>query len=79
MGCDIQRDKGGQMNKIVCSRGPSKCRWCGNRSTKLCDFPVNGRTCDAPMCGSHAKSIRHEVDYCPDHAAADGGQGPGEV
>lgn len=68
MGCDIQRDKDGQMMKIVCSRGSSKCRWCGNRSTKLCDFPVNGRTCDAPMCSNHAKYIRREVDYCPDHA-----------
>lgn len=69
MPCDIQRDKSGQTTKIVCSRGPRPiiCRWCGKRGTKLCDFMVNGRTCDAPMCGKHAKNIRYEVDYCPDH------------
>ncbi len=68
MPCDIQKDASGQVTKIVCSRWPRKCRWCGTNSAKLCDFPVNGRTCDAPMCGLHAKSIRYEVDYCPDHA-----------
>jgi hypothetical protein len=69
MGCDIQRDKNGQMTRIVCSRSPRapNCRWCATVSTKLCDFPVNGRTCDAPICYKHAKSIRYEVDYCPDH------------
>ena len=72
MGCEIERDKNGQMTKIVCSRGPRPiiCRWCGKRGSKLCDFPVNGGTCDAPMCSACAKSVSYEVDYCPDHAKA---------
>lgn len=73
MGCDVQRDKAGQVTKIICSRGSKRCRWCANACTKLCDFPINGKTCDAPMCGSHAKHVSYEVDYCPDHAPAEVG------
>ena len=55
---------------IICTgrRRTKLCRWCGNRSSLLCDFPVerNGRktTCDASMCGV---SVGEELDYCPPH------------
>lgn len=68
MPCDLQRDKDGQVTKIICSRGPRKCRWCSSSGTQLCDFPVNGKTCDAPMCLKHTRRVSYEVDYCPDHA-----------
>lgn len=67
MGCDIKRDANGQMTSIVCSRGQRRCRWCGKPCTKLCDFPRDAGTCDAPMCDSHAKHVAYETDYCPDH------------
>jgi hypothetical protein len=53
---------------------PKKCRWCAYHGSRLCDFPVgDGKTCDAPMCGKHARRIDDKTDYCPDHAeAADG-------
>lgn len=54
---------------------PAKCRWCENDSSKLCDFVVSSpqqvthkRTCDAPMCANHAKSVGVDRDYCPVHA-----------
>lgn len=63
---------------IICARGrrgQQRCKFCRQRiATKLCDFRINvgdvghTRTCDAPMCSTCATSIRHEVDYCPDHA-----------
>lgn len=54
---------------------PAACRWCGKPSTKLCDFVVSHpsqithkKTCDAPMCDTHAKSVGVNKDHCPDHA-----------
>lgn len=54
---------------------PPACRWCGKRSTKLCDFVVSHpnqvthkRTCDAPMCDDHASHVGPNLDHCPDHA-----------
>jgi hypothetical protein len=54
---------------------PAACRWCGKPSTKLCDFRLSHpsqvthkRTCDAPMCDQHAKSVGTNLDFCPDHA-----------
>lgn len=54
---------------------PQPCQWCATLSTKLCDFVVSSpqqithkRTCDAPMCAQHAKSVGHDLDYCPEHA-----------
>jgi hypothetical protein len=64
-------------NAIVCGRGarPPKCRFCDRQSTKLCDFVTSHqqqvthkKTCDAPMCDVHAKSVGPNLDYCPDHA-----------
>lgn len=58
-------------NMIVCSRGakrPSKCAFCQNVSTKLCDYPLDKHhTCDMPMCDDHAKHHGLNVDTCPNH------------
>jgi len=58
-------------------RRQPKCRWCSTTSTKLCDFDVSHpavvthrKTCDAPMCDAHAKSVGANRDYCPEHAEA---------
>jgi hypothetical protein len=57
------------------NRRAPKCRWCENQSTKLCDFVISPpeqithkKTCDAPMCDVHAKSVGANLDYCPEHA-----------
>ena len=42
---------------------------CGDVGTLLCDFPVgNGKTCDKPICESHATEIGPDTHYCPAHA-----------
>jgi len=45
---------------------------CNASVTHLCDYPLNGTreglTCDAPMCPKHAKLIKFNTHYCPDHA-----------
>ena len=34
----------------------------------LCDYPVgDGRTCDLPLCRSHAYQVGDDVHYCPNH------------
>lgn len=55
---------------IVCSHGkkPKWCVFCHERpATRLCDFKVGGRTCDAAMCDECATHIAANTDYCPDH------------
>ena len=35
----------------------------------LCDYPVgDGKTCDMPLCESHAFEVAPNVHYCPGHA-----------
>lgn len=72
MGCEIVQLNG--VTAIVCSRGrrggsPPTCRWCTAPSSRLCDAPVKGRTCDAPMCRVHATAIGQGRDMCPDHVS----------
>lgn len=65
---------GGRATVRMSGKRPPACLWCGKPSTKRCDFIVSPpaqvthkRTCDAPMCATHAENISHEVDYCPEH------------
>lgn len=72
-----QRVKIGDTVAIVCSSRPKtrRCRWCTLKATLLCDHPVNitgrkAKTCDAPMCGHHARQAGPDLHHCPDHQAA---------
>lgn len=41
---------------------------CGDASDYLCDYPVGeGRTCDLPLCESHAYEVAPNIHYCPGH------------
>lgn len=64
----------GDISGIVCTRGRTKlCGWCSRRSTLLCDWKVKkGRkkTCDAPMCATHALEVATEKHLCPNHQRA---------
>jgi len=58
----------------ACSRGerPQRCKECGGRAIKLCDYPLAGRkagaTCDAKLCGRCAVNVGPDRDYCGVHA-----------
>lgn len=69
MGCDIRKDADGRLVGIVCTRGArrQRCRWCERYGDRLCDYPVAGKTCDAPMCATHAKRVGRDKDHCPKH------------
>ena len=68
--CQVIDVPGGQA--IVCSRGETKRCSCGNRMTKLCDWPLTGgkagKTCDRPMCDKCATRVGPNRDFCPAHA-----------
>lgn len=49
----------------VTPRGRIKC--CAMASL-LCDWPVEGGTCDAPLCPEHAFEVGFDVHFCPLHA-----------
>lgn len=55
----------------ACSRG-ERCKECGGRAIKLCDYPLAGRkvgkTCDAKLCGRCAVNVGPDRDYCPAHS-----------
>lgn len=42
-------------------------RRCMAISTTLCDWPVEGGTCDAPLCPEHANPVGHHRHYCARH------------
>lgn len=43
-------------------------RRCCDISGFLCDWPADdGKTCDAPLCGSHARQVGRNKHYCPTH------------
>lgn len=42
---------------------------CMGISTILCDWPVKGGTCDAPLCADHAQAIGPDHHLCPLHFA----------
>lgn len=72
MTCTPMKLAGGGV-AIACSRGSSgkRCKWCGGRAEKLCDFPVKIKgkdgTCDANMCVRCAQNIGPNADLCPPH------------
>jgi len=43
-------------------------RCCGI-STLLCDWPVEGGTCDAPLCPEHGVEVARDRHFCPTHLA----------
>lgn len=50
---------------------------CGICSEFLCDWPAGpGKTCDAPMCPTHAHLVGKNRHYCPDHFARHTHQNP---
>lgn len=42
---------------------------CMAMSAFLCDWPVDGGTCDAPLCDEHATEVGHDRHYCLLHAS----------
>lgn len=57
-------------NAIVCTRRerPKKCG-CGRTSTALCDWKVEGGTCDARLCYRCTYQPAPGKDLCPTHAS----------
>lgn len=49
------------------SKRRQKCVTCGSNADYLCDHPVDGGTCDAPMCSIHRVRMGADRDYCLDH------------
>lgn len=63
----------GKFAGIACGMRRTKekpCEFCGRPSTKQCDFPVDGKTCDAYMCDSCSVSVGEDedLDHCIGHA-----------
>lgn len=64
----------GGVTVFSCSRGQRQtCGQpdCRRPMTKLCDFKLKGKlegkTCDRPLCDTHAQSVGPNLDYCPAH------------
>jgi hypothetical protein len=56
----------GDLEVVMCRAEPG-CEFAGDL---LCDWPVGrGRTCDLPLCATHARSIGPDRDLCPIHHA----------
>jgi hypothetical protein len=84
MGSHIVRDvdeRGRERTTIFCSRDrrPKTCYACGNPSVKLCDFKVDGGTCDRPLCIDHFKHVTYQTDFCPEHVFASASSGDTSV
>lgn len=70
MPCYIERTKDGNSFFMCGDMGPhcaaEKCMAAGCEA--LCDYPVGeGKTCDLPLCASHAYEVAPNVHYCPGH------------
>lgn len=46
-------------------------------STILCDWPVEGGTCDAPLCADHATEVGRDRHLCPAHLVLEQAARPG--
>ena len=42
------------------------CVVCGKPAVFVCDYPLDGRSCDAPLCGRCRVNVGLK-DYCPGH------------
>jgi len=52
---------------VLTSDGQAMQR-CAAISAFLCDWPAGGaRTCDAALCGAHAREVGRNKHYCPSH------------
>ena len=75
MTCEFIQLPGGGGTMIVCSRGrrARPCAFCGKASSKLCDGPSPAKSrkksCDKPLCATHAKGDGPDRDLCPDCVA----------
>jgi len=59
------------------SSADRKAERCSDMSEFLCDWPFeNGKTCDAPLCRSHANEVGKNRHYCPVHLAQHNHQQP---
>jgi len=64
-------NRGNGVTGWACSRG-ERCKECGGRASKLCDYPLRGgkagKTCDAALCAKCAVNVGPDRDYCLPHA-----------
>jgi len=69
MTCYLQHTKDGETVFLCGDFGPH-CAACAACSDYLCDYPVgDGKTCDLPLCGSHAKEVAPNLHYCLGHSS----------
>ena len=69
MPCYIERMKDGGTMFMCGNLGPHcAAEKCSALGVNLCDYPVgDDRTCDLPLCDSHAYEVAPNVHYCPGH------------
>lgn len=69
MPCRTHILPGGQRAIVCMARSrPKKCVGCGRPADLLCDWKVEGGTCDAPICATCSTVPAPGKDLCPDHA-----------
>jgi hypothetical protein len=74
MVCSIIKIPGGGVAIVKHSARTVKCKFCHQRSSRLCDAVIaktlggEDITCDAPICGNHARVVGPDKDFCPKHA-----------
>lgn len=74
-------DDGTQVRVHARESGPRArpCHECGKPGWFLCDYPVNGGTCDRSMCKDHRHKPQprfglpdtSNIDYCEEHKEND--------
>lgn len=69
MPCYIERLKDGGTVFMCGDLGPQcAAEKCAAATDYLCDYPVgDGKTCDLPLCDSHAYEVAPNIHYCPGH------------
>jgi len=68
----IKSKNGLVVRGFLCSRrrqARPKCVVCGRPADFLCDFVVDEKTCDKPLCGVHRAKVAPGIDYCVEHSA----------